>query len=480
MHLAFILLLSILVLFPFSARLEGASSPHSPVVKEQWKGIYVGQEKIGFSHLKDVRLGNKTEIEEEMNFKMMTMGTRQDIHIASRYALDGYSLQSFNFEMDTGVLKLSASGKRVGDTMKVEVHSISGKTTLTYAISDDTIIPPMLDSWLFEKNPKVGDSFRVRIFDPSSVLTGTPPERMVAEVAVTGKERISIPLGEFDALRVEVALNGANSTAWINESGQTIKEIADPGLVTLLETKEDALKKAASGIDIVAMTAIRSNVTLSNPTKLRYMRLKIYGISSLDGLDLNDDNRQTFKNGMLEIRLNSLDRLKSYNIPYRGKGDEPERYLEPTALIQSNSPELIKAVQRVLDGERDSLAATKKLVDWTYRYLEKVPTVSIPNALDVLKTKRGDCNEHATLFAGLSRAAGIPTKVVLGLVYLSGKFYYHAWNEVYIGKWVAVDSTFGQFPADASHIKLIEGDIAKGSDILKLVGKLKLEIVEAS
>jgi transglutaminase-like putative cysteine protease len=106
--------------------------------------------------------------------------------------------------------------------------------------------------------------------------------------------------------------------------------------------------------------------------------------------------------------------------------------------------------------------------------------VSIPNALDVLKTRKGDCNEHATLFAALSRAAGIPTKVILGVVFLDGKFYYHAWNEVFVGNWIAVDPTLGQFPADASHIKFIEGDLGKSSEIIKLVGKIKLEVKEAS
>jgi len=91
---------------------------------------------------------------------------------------------------------------------------------------------------------------------------------------------------------------------------------------------------------------------------------------------------------------------------------------------------------------------------------------------------KGDCNEHAVLFAALTKAVGIPVKVVLGVVYLDGRFYYHAWNEVYLGKWVPVDSTFGQMPSDATHIKFIEGDISKSPEILKVVGKIKLEVIE--
>jgi len=122
----------------------------------------------------------------------------------------------------------------------------------------------------------------------------------------------------------------------------------------------------------------------------------------------------------------------------------------------------------------------RKINDWVYNYLEKTPTLSLPNALDVLKTRKGDCNEHATLFAALTRSVGVPTRLALGLVLLDSKFYYHAWNEVFVGKWVAVDPTFGQFPADATHIKFIEGNLSRSSEILKLVGNLNLEVIEAS
>ena len=55
----------------------------------------------------------------------------------------------------------------------------------------------------------------------------------------------------------------------------------------------------------------------------------------------------------------------------------------------------------------------------------------------------------------------------------------HAWPEVYVGKWVAVDPTFGQFPADATHIRLVEGGLDRQVTVVKLVGKLKVKILES-
>ena len=78
-----------------------------------------------------------------------------------------------------------------------------------------------------------------------------------------------------------------------------------------------------------------------------------------------------------------------------------------------------------------------------------------------------------------ARAAGIPTKIYVGLVNLEGyAYYYHAWCAVWLGTWVPVDPTFNQFPADVGHLKLKEGGIAEQAVVLKVVGKLKIKTKE--
>ena len=52
--------------------------------------------------------------------------------------------------------------------------------------------------------------------------------------------------------------------------------------------------------------------------------------------------------------------------------------------------------------------------------------------------------------------SALPARIAAGLAYVDGKFYYHAWPEVLLGDWVAVDPTFGQFPADAAHLRFID------------------------
>ena len=83
--------------------------------------------------------------------------------------------------------------------------------------------------------------------------------------------------------------------------------------------------------------------------------------------------------------------------------------------------------------------------------------------------------------AALARALGIPARQVHGLVYAryaDGKdaLYWHAWAEVKVGEaWIAVDPTFGQDVADATHVALGRGT---RQDAIALVGSLAVTRVE--
>ena len=114
---------------------------------------------------------------------------------------------------------------------------------------------------------------------------------------------------------------------------------------------------------------------------------------------------------------------------------------------------------------------------WVHDSLEKTITIGIPSALHVLHTRRGDCNEHAQLFVALARAAGVPARVASGLAYVDGKFYYHAWPEVRLRTWVAVDPTFGQFPADAAHLRFVMGGFGRQMELLRLIGNLRIDVI---
>ena len=137
---------------------------------------------------------------------------------------------------------------------------------------------------------------------------------------------------------------------------------------------------------------------------------------------------------------------------------------------------LVKAI--IVGEENNALMAARRLSVWVYLNLDKMPVLTIPSAIEVLKTRVGDCNEHATLLTALLRASGIPAKLSIGLTYSRGQFFYHAWTEAYVGEWISVDATLNQLPVDATHIKLVEGNLDKQVAIAGLIGKLELKVLD--
>jgi transglutaminase-like putative cysteine protease len=152
----------------------------------------------------------------------------------------------------------------------------------------------------------------------------------------------------------------------------------------------------------------------------------------------------------------------------------------------------VRATARQIVGdETDPWRQAQALEAWVHQTLAKRMTIGLPSTLDVLAMRVGDCHEHTVLFTGLARSLGLSTRMLAGLVYQggpgppravagAGRFYYHAWPEVWInGVWLPLDPTLGQPLADATHLGLLE---AEGEELLalgRLVGRLSVQVVEA-
>jgi hypothetical protein len=135
-----------------------------------------------------------------------------------------------------------------------------------------------------------------------------------------------------------------------------------------------------------------------------------------------------------------------------------------TAWLQSDHAKLRAIADPIA---RQSISDRRKMELLLARarpYLGKLDFAGHYSALETLERRRGDCTEAAVLLAALGRAAGIPTKVVNGLVYsreryhgASNVFMPHSWTLAYVdGEWRSFDLALGDF--DATHIALTIGD----------------------
>jgi transglutaminase-like putative cysteine protease len=203
--------------------------------------------------------------------------------------------------------------------------------------------------------------------------------------------------------------------------------------------------------------------------------------TTLDGFDLQGGRQQLSGNDLSIAREGVEAMTADWSLagPRAGFRTRFAAELASEPLLQADDPAIVALAVRIAGNERDPRVVAERINTWVHDSLAKEITISIPNAVQVLRTRRGDCNEHTQLFTALARSIGIPTRIATGLAYVNGKFYYHAWPEIRLRDWVAVDPTFGQFPADAAHLRFVRGGLTRQGELLRLVGTLRIEVLDA-
>jgi hypothetical protein len=346
-------------------------------------------------------------------------------------------------------------------------------------------------SWVFgerlkQAGIKPGLSLTLPVFEP---LTR---QALPVSLQVEAEEPVAIAGRAIPAFKVRETFQGQEQFFWVTAEGEVLKEWHASGLSAVRETEDQALHQGwdqAGAVDLITALMVKSNTAIIQPREVSYLRARLQGIK-LDNLDLASD-RQKLSGDVIEITREAGIPARGYRLPWaasfpdRAKDFAPD--LAADASIQSDRPEIQAAAREAAGGAEDAAAAARALCGWVASEVKDSMVVSIPSALEVLQKKRGACKEHAVLYAALARALGLPARIASGVVYSEAQlidgFYYHAWVEVFLagpdgqgGRWVAVDPTFNQFPADATHLRLVEGGLDKMLALMGVVGQLKIEV----
>jgi len=442
----------------------------------EWKEIYLGNKKVGYAINLIRPFKEGYYIQEEIFLKLNLMGLGSDVYSLTQSQVNKeFLLKSFFFRMTSGVVRYDISGKVAGDVLKLETRQGKEKRTQTIPLSKPPMIGAGMSHFFKSRKLRVGEIFRLPLFDPSTM------GQKEVFVRVVSREPLEVHRITYDAFRLEADMWGKSVTFWIDEHGESLKEEGFMGLTAVRSSAARAPLdiERKGGADLYEMTAIEINKVLEAPERLSYLELKVDGVDPVSlKPEFRDGKRQTFHKGVLKIEKESPPVKASFQLQKDVYNDEIKTFLEPEFNIESDDEKIIREARKIIGSDTDPISATRKLLDWVYQSIEKRPVVSVPSALEVLKTKVGDCNEHATLLTALLRASGIPARLCIGLVYTRQKFFYHAWTEAYVGEWISLDATLNQMPADVTHIKLLEGNLDKQVEVVGLVGTLRLEVLD--
>jgi hypothetical protein len=477
----FVILLAVRLDLP--ARLfSGKTIPKSFVPagipdRQSWKNILLNDEKIGYSHSALTRKEDGYRLEESIFMRINIMGTAQDLRMRTSADLNpDFSIAAFDFKLGSGIFSFQAVGRMKNERI-LEVETLAADTRNRFEIPLDH--RPFLTAGLIYAVAREPDfsgtssPLTFHIFDPATM------SQQPVVIRVEGKETISSMGAPVTATRLSLTYKGVTQTAWVDGNGDIIREKGLLGLTLEKTTKSLATADLPAGLteDLTRLASVSGNGVIADPRNKRYLKAGISGMA-LDNLDIHG-GRQSLDDGILTITVEKIPdaaalppALSPALLP-----DEVAAFLSPEPFIQSDDQRIIAAAS-IADPDAHPADNARTLVKWVFETIEKRPVFSVPDAVSVLLNRVGDCNEHAVLLAALARATGIPAKVEAGLVYLDGRFYYHAWNLLYVGEWITVDATFGQMPADATHIRLVSGSPGDQLDLLGVIDNIVLRIIE--
>jgi hypothetical protein len=442
----------------------------------QWRGVYYRGEKIGFTVGQVVPTSDGFELQEDGRLQMSLLGATTPAILKTTARVDqAFALRSFDFSLDPGTGPLTLSGRLDGLRLTLQIQSAAGSRTEVRTLDEPPLLMLNLGRRLASAGLADGVTHRFMVFEPATLSNAVVTVRVGRrEVVMTGGR-------PTPAFRAELSFAGITTTSWVTDTGEVIREESPLGLLSVREPQEQATQLAVSSrvqADLLAAAAVvptMRTVRIDEPRDVARMRLELRGVDAstleLDGVG------QSWTPDVLE--LTDVRRLRP------GPADpDVARYLTPEPLIESDDPAIVAEAARMTAGAATPRERAERLVRGVNSLLEKAPTISVPSAREVLRTKVGDCNEHTALYVALARAAGLPTRINVGLAYVLGAFYYHAWPEVYLaesdgrGLWLPVDPTFNQFPADATHIRLLRGGLDRQAAILPLIGRVQLTVVD--
>jgi len=450
---------------------------------ERWYGIYFKNQKIGYarSEIGQERYKGKPAIVVAFTFyaKMKMLGVPQEMTITEKrtYVL-GEGLVSFISDTNAGGSMMKFIGQIKEGKMCV-TSVVGGKQRLSTAeIPGERFEDYIAEERFVGEGAKVGDEISFSQYQPALQKTITAVSRIKE---IQKKVMQGVPTETYV---VETTLKemGVTSTSLLKSDGEVLQAEVGGGFIMRLEDEKTA-KNIDYRSDIILSTVITPNRPVKNPSEVMEMRARLSGVKDHSLFIQSERQRYDIQpNGdaLLVVSVEDLSDVEIPQLPLK-KADFPSE-LEPSIFVQSDAPEIISRARAIIGDERDALKASDRIVEWVYRNLAKRFSASFSNALDVLAGGGGDCTEHSVLYVALARAAGLPAREVSGIIY-SGEddgFYYHQWAEAFVGKWIAVDPTFGQSQADATHIKFARGDLLSQAKLLNLIGALKIEILEYS
>lgn len=451
----------------------GAASGQETPSRDTWDAVFISNVKVGSINTKVTPLKHQGRdlLRVEVTTELTVKRENDRATIRMRYgAIETPEGRVLRLDSRTrmGVQDIRVSGELTpsGDEMELKLEA-GGKTIAQKLPWGEEVRGPYgPELGMAAKPMKPGETRAIKMFIPQMnqlAMTTLKADR-VTPVEIYGQTR--------NLLRVESRvtdldgkpLPGMDTVYFTDEKGDILRTETDVygGMVTVRTTRQAATARGGE-LDVINATVVKTRTQINNPYNARYV---VYNVTFKDGAPgdvIAADARQTLEPGPTPNSARLTVRTIGPADGEPGPAAVAPEYLEAGPLVNSQDPNVIKHMRAAVGNATDPWEKARRIQNWVHRNMvNKNFQTTFATASEVARDLSGDCTEHSVLAAAMCRAAGIPARVAIGLIYVNslGGFGYHMWNEVYVnGRWVAIDASFDQNEVDAVHIKLSDSSL---------------------
>ena len=450
--------------------------------------LYLDGSRCGYAVQKREVMEGKIISSEKTYLELSRMGTPMKLTVAET-AIESPSGQplGFQLEQDMSVMKMTIEGSiRPDGIMEIETTN-AGNTVKTESIyPQGALMSEGLEILCKKHGLEPGTTYSVDVFSPSLM------QALKTTFNVGKREKVDL-LGrvvELVEITGDFIFPGTGKTSYTIyvDSDYMPQKMITPmaGMnIEMIACAEEFAKSELEAKEMISGMILKSPEKIRDVNSLKAIKYTLKPKTPDVQLHFpNTDNQQAvvLDDGYVSLVVKPVTGDPGATFPYNRSDSEINKALDNTPFLQAAHPEIISLAKESVGGKRNALEAAKAIEAFVGTYIDsKDLSVGYASALEVARSRQGDCTEHAVLTAALCRAAGIPARVVLGVAYVdafidSGHcFGGHAWTQAYVGdKWIGLDAIFkgtGLGGYNAGHIAFAISNGEPG-DFFSMAGSL--------
>lgn len=413
------------------------ASPLAAEEAEVWYKVSMSGVAVGVA--KDRRVDDERGqlYEQHMDISVSRMGTSISMVLRMEELDDDKGrLVRFRSETNMNGAKMIIRGERKGKYVYIEEESAGYVQKRTIKWESGAVGLVEVDRLVQNALENDEETLSVRVFDTQSATFQDMRFVVVGRVPHVGVEHVLVEQyiddgqlpaatswyrpGDWEATRVE-----------INQLGIQIA-------IDRIDADEVATLELDPNFDMILQSMIAVEGYPGRPDDVADVTFRL----TFSGPPVTEASLAGPNQRVARYEGQAIDLVVSRETVPTGQLENAEPFLASDRHIQSDHPRVRAMADSIASASGLTGAElARELQLFVNDYIsEKSMGFGFASALDVMNTRAGDCTEHSVLLTSLMRAAGIPSRVAVGVAYGEGFLIGHMWSEAYIDGWRTYDA----------------------------------------